>query len=151
MVADFRLQGGQQAALFSALMQRRKQGRAPLNTALTGYDLLALRSTVIVGTIFQRRTAMQPEAEDIGTVRREMLYLLDQQMEALNSPLSLTDEKLRECYNRQVRVQELREKLQASSSAEQNVQAIPVERLGAAGTMPTSMSQVQFASLDTAA
>ncbi|MGA8274037.1 MAG: hypothetical protein WB919_20920 [Candidatus Sulfotelmatobacter sp.] len=91
---------------------------------------------------------MQAEAEDIGAVRREMLYLLGQQMEALNSPLGLTDDKLRECYERQVRVQELREKLQAN--AEQDIHAAPVEDI-AAVAMPTSMPQTLFASLDTAA
>jgi len=63
---------------------------------------------------------MQPQAqaEDIVAVRREMLDLLRQQMEVLNSAPELTDSQLRECYDRQGRVQELREKLQASSSGE---------------------------------
>jgi hypothetical protein len=56
------------------------------------------------------------QAEDIVAVRREMLDLLRQQMEALDSPQGLTDSLLIECYNRQGRVQELREKLQAISS-----------------------------------
>ena len=60
---------------------------------------------------------MQVESEDIVAARREILDLLRQQMEALNSPLGLTDEKLRECYDRQERVQELREKLEANSDA----------------------------------
>jgi hypothetical protein len=60
---------------------------------------------------------MKTEAEDIVAARREMLVLLRQQMEALDSPLGLTDEMLRECYDRQARVQELREKLEASSDA----------------------------------
>jgi hypothetical protein len=55
---------------------------------------------------------MQSEAEDMMAARREILDLLRQQMDALNSPFGLTDEKLRECYDRQARVQELREKLQ---------------------------------------
>ncbi len=46
---------------------------------------------------------MQVESEDIVAARREILDLLRQQMEALNSPLGLTDEKLRECYDRQDR------------------------------------------------
>ena len=94
---------------------------------------------------------MKPEAEDIATVRREMLYLLGQQMEALNSPLGLTDDRLRECYDRQMRVQELREKLQSSLNAEQNVRATPSEDPGAAAAMPTSVAQAEFALLDTAA
>ena len=53
------------------------------------------------------------QAEDIVAVRREMLDLLRQQMECLDSPGGLTDSQLIECYNRQGRVQELREKLQA--------------------------------------
>jgi hypothetical protein len=61
---------------------------------------------------------MQPQAEDIVAVRREMLDLLRQQMEVLNSAPELTDRQLRECYDRQGRVQKLREKLQASSSWE---------------------------------
>lgn len=61
---------------------------------------------------------MQPQAQDIVAVRREMLDLLRQQMEVLNSATELTDSQLRECYDRQGRVQELREKLQASVSRE---------------------------------
>jgi hypothetical protein len=53
------------------------------------------------------------QAEDIVAVRREMLDLLRQQVEALDSPRGMTDAQLIECYNRQGRVQELREKLQA--------------------------------------
>ena len=55
---------------------------------------------------------MQSETEDLMAVRREMMDLLRQQVEALNSRFGLSDEKLRECYERQARVQELREKLQ---------------------------------------
>ncbi len=51
-------------------------------------------------------------------VRHEILQLLCQQMEALNSPLGLTAARLRECCERQGRVQELREKLQALSNSE---------------------------------
>jgi hypothetical protein len=61
---------------------------------------------------------MQSQAEDIVAVRREMFDLLRQQMEVLNSAPELTDSQLRECYERQGRVQELREKLQASLSWE---------------------------------
>ena len=53
------------------------------------------------------------QAENIVAVRREMLDLLRRQMESLDSPGGLTDSQLIECYNRQGRVQELREKLQA--------------------------------------
>ncbi len=60
---------------------------------------------------------MRSEPEDLVAVRREMMDLLRQQVEALNSPLGLTDEKLRECYERQARVQELREKLEETANA----------------------------------
>jgi small-conductance mechanosensitive channel len=61
---------------------------------------------------------MQLQAEDIVAVRREMLDLLRQQLEVLNSAPELKDSQLRECYDRQGRVQELREKLQASLNGE---------------------------------
>ena len=49
-------------------------------------------------------------------LRQEILDLLQQQMEVLNSPLGMTDAQLRECYTRQTRVQELREQLQMALS-----------------------------------
>jgi hypothetical protein len=58
---------------------------------------------------------MPSNGEDIGAVRREILDLLRQQMQALDSSQGLTDDTLRECYERQARVQALREKLQAST------------------------------------
>jgi hypothetical protein len=54
-------------------------------------------------------------------VRREILDLLRQQMEALDSPLGLSDARLTECYERQARVQELRDKLQAAADSTQVV------------------------------
>ena len=51
-------------------------------------------------------------------VRKQIVHLLHQQMEALDSPLGLTDERLTECYERQARVQELRERLQSLSDLE---------------------------------
>ncbi|MFZ0200712.1 MAG: hypothetical protein WB523_13880 [Candidatus Sulfotelmatobacter sp.] len=80
---------------------------------------------------------MQVEAEEIVAVRREILDLLRRQMQALDSPLGLTDEGLRECYDRQARVQELREKLEASSRA-------------TATTIPPSPAEASF-SMDSAA
>ncbi|MCU1300930.1 MAG: hypothetical protein JWQ87_1214 [Candidatus Sulfotelmatobacter sp.] len=56
---------------------------------------------------------MQARADEIMAVRQEIFQLLHKQMEALDSPLGLTDARLSECYERQGRVQELREKLQA--------------------------------------
>ena len=52
--------------------------------------------------------------QDLVAVRQEMLDLLRQQMDVLDSPLELTESRLMECYNRQTRVQELREILQAA-------------------------------------
>jgi hypothetical protein len=70
---------------------------------------------------------MQLETDaTVGVVRREILDLLRQQMDALNSPLGLTDEKLRECYERQARVQELREQLQDHATAMATVMPTPV-------------------------
>jgi len=69
---------------------------------------------------------MQLETDATVGVRREILDLLRQQMDALNSPLGLTDEKLRECYERQARVQELREKLQDTTIAMATVIPGPV-------------------------
>jgi hypothetical protein len=54
-------------------------------------------------------------------VRPEILDLLRLQMEALDSPQGLTDAQLRECYVRQNRVQEFREKLQAASKLEREI------------------------------
>jgi hypothetical protein len=67
---------------------------------------------------------MQPRAEDMMAVRKQIVHLLHQQMEALDSPQGLTDERLTECYERQAQVQELRERLQALASLE--VQSAPV-------------------------
>src|SRR5258708_35593348 len=67
--------------------------------------------------MFYRSIAMQAGDEERVAVRQEILYLLGQQMDALDSPLGLTDTRLSECYERQVRVQELREKMQALSNA----------------------------------
>jgi hypothetical protein len=75
---------------------------------------------------------MQPEREDRVAVRREMMDLLRQQVEALDSPLGLTDEKLRECYERQARVQALRDKLQAGMDT--TAEEIPASAAEAAET-----------------
>src|ERR1700731_3744387 len=76
-----------------------------------------MAGTVIPETMVFRSSVMQTGAEQIGAVRQEILELLRQQMEALDSPLGLTDARLSECYERQARVQELRETLQALSSS----------------------------------
>ena len=61
---------------------------------------------------------MLSQAEDILVVRQEILDLLRQQIQVLDSGVELTDSVLRECYDRQGRVQELRERLQASLDLE---------------------------------
>ena len=61
---------------------------------------------------------MPARTEDVAAVRREIIDLLRQQMEALDSPLGLTDIRLIECFERQARVQELREKLEAATTPE---------------------------------
>jgi hypothetical protein len=73
-----------------------------------------------------------PEREDMVAVRRQILDLLRQQMEALDSRQGLTDARLSECYERQARVQELREKLQAAGNS-----AIEVDRRSQQGSTPT--------------
>jgi hypothetical protein len=55
---------------------------------------------------------MPATTEDIVAMRQEIWELLRRQMAILNSPEGLSDGKLMECYERQARVQELREKLQ---------------------------------------
>ena len=61
---------------------------------------------------------MPARTEDVAALRWEVIDLLRQQMEALDSPLGLTDTLLIECYERQARVQELRETLEAATTAE---------------------------------
>ena len=60
---------------------------------------------------------MPARGEEISAVRQQIIYLLREQMETLDSPLGLTDERLSECYRRQEQVQELRERLQALAGA----------------------------------
>jgi hypothetical protein len=61
---------------------------------------------------------MPARGEEIAAVRQQIINLLREQMETLDSPLGLTDERLSECYRRQERVQELRERLQALAGTE---------------------------------
>ena len=56
---------------------------------------------------------MEFENLEAMALRAEMIGLLSQQLKALDSPDGLTDSVLMECYDRQARVQELREKLQS--------------------------------------
>jgi hypothetical protein len=55
---------------------------------------------------------MQEETAEIAAIRIEIMKLLRQQLEALDTAEGLTDNKLMECYDRQARVQALREQLQ---------------------------------------
>jgi hypothetical protein len=66
------------------------------------------------------------QAEDLVSMRREMMDLLRQQIEVLDSSPELSDSQLLECYDRQSRVQELRERLQAASSAEFESSPLPI-------------------------
>ena len=59
---------------------------------------------------------METSLNEMAAVREAILYLLRQQVEALNSPL-LTDAQLRDCYERQKRLQDLRDRMQALTSA----------------------------------
>jgi hypothetical protein len=61
---------------------------------------------------------MPAVAEDMMAVRKQIVHLLHQQMEALDSPQGLTDARLSECYERQAQVQELRERLQVLANLE---------------------------------
>src|ERR1700693_201657 len=83
---------------------------------------------------------MQPQAEDIVAARREMFNLLRQQMEVLNSAPELTDSQLRECYDRQGRVQQLREKLQASLNWEPHRQRMNEQLTSELSTADLSLS-----------
>lgn len=69
---------------------------------------------------------MRAGLEDLEALRQEILALLRQQMEALDSPDGLTDDQLRDCYLRQNRVQELREMLQAASASPSKEEQRPV-------------------------
>ena len=90
---------------------------------------------------------MQAGTDELVAVRQEILQLLRQQIDALNSPLGLTDARLTECYERQARVQELREKMQALSNASEEAESAR----GEAAAGPSCGALVIPASLDTAA
>ena len=81
-------------------------------------------------------------SEDLAALRQEIVYLLRQQMEALDSPLGLTDARLSECYERQARVHELREKLQASITAEPEVVSTSRETSTAEQTSPNAAASI---------
>jgi hypothetical protein len=93
------------------------EGQTRANTGFTGYESGVAPGNVIDETGF-RRSSMQTGAEEMTAVRKLIMHLLRQQMEALDSPLGLTDERLTECYERQAQVQELRERLQLLADLE---------------------------------
>ena len=62
---------------------------------------------------------------ELTAVRQAIMDLRRQQMKALDSPEGLTEDQLRECYERQTRVQELREQLQAASNSQVDASSIP--------------------------
>ncbi|MGA9390363.1 MAG: hypothetical protein WBV69_07950 [Candidatus Sulfotelmatobacter sp.] len=66
---------------------------------------------------------MQEHTTEIAAVRAEIMKLLHQQLEALDSREGLSDTKLMECYDRQGRVQALREQLQTIGKTEELHQA----------------------------
>ena len=90
---------------------------------------------------------MRTGAEEIVAVRQEILQLLRQQMDALDSPLGLKEARLSECYERQARVHELREKLPALSGSEHDVGPARM----AVADAPSCAAAVMLPALDTAA
>jgi len=90
---------------------------------------------------------MQAGAEEIVAVRQEILQLLRRQMEALDSPLGLTDARLIECYERQGRVQELREKLNAMLMSATEAESLPDDL----AETPSRAPQVMPAGVDNTA
>jgi hypothetical protein len=91
---------------------------------------------------------MPTRGEEIAAVRREIIDLLRDQMEALDSPLGLTDERLSECYRRHERVQELRERLQVLAGSEAGTGAANPEVHGSPET--TSCGARALVSTETA-
>ena len=82
---------------------------------------------------------MPQQGDDMVAVRREMLDLLREQMEVLDSGLELTDGQLRECFDRHGRVQELREKLQAAVDEEsKNGSSGELNSVGASTVNPSA-------------
>jgi hypothetical protein len=92
---------------------------------------------------------MPSQAQDIVAVRTELWSLLHQQIEVLSSPLGLTDSQLMECYDRQSRVQELREKLETILNPTAAVPA-PLDELSIAAPARTP-PECSIASLESAA
>jgi hypothetical protein len=82
-------------------------------------DTTRLCGSVVLKTILGRRIAMQEQTAEIAAVRAEIMTLLHQQLEVLDSPEGLSRTKLMECYDRQARVRALREQLQTIGKTEE--------------------------------
>lgn len=67
-----------------------------------------------------------PASLDADSIRQEMLDLLRQQIEVLNSSSGPTDDQLRECYLRQFRLQALRDQLLAAGTSADQPQLVHV-------------------------
>lgn len=93
---------------------------------------------------------MRSEGEDVVAVRQEILDLLRLQMDALDSPHGLTDSQLRECYARQIRVQELRDRLQTNSIPEREARSI-LSEVPTAAASHTPVEPATMTSFDHAA
>jgi hypothetical protein len=78
---------------------------------------------MFVESISKEARPMQSQVEGATGIRREMMNLLRQQVKILDSSRELSDIQLRECYDRQSRVQALREKLQAIAEEDSRVAA----------------------------
>lgn len=84
---------------------------------------------------------MASVVEEIGAIRREIWSLLKLQMETLGSSQQLTDRQIIECYNRQIRVLELREKLEMRIPEKR---AEVAEVLSAENSFQTSIQRESF-------
>ena len=71
---------------------------------------------------------MQAETAETVAIRAEIMDLLRQQLAALDSTGELSDTTLIQCYDRQARVQELREKLQSISYAKESESPVESDR-----------------------
>jgi hypothetical protein len=71
---------------------------------------------------------MQAETAETVAIRAEIMDLLRQQLAALDSTGELSDTMLMQCYDRQARVQELREELQSISYAKERESPVESDR-----------------------
>ena len=71
---------------------------------------------------------MQAETAETVAIRAEIMDLLRQQLAALDSTGELSDTMLMQCYDRQARVQELREELQSISYVKERESPVESDR-----------------------